>query len=149
MQSMGRVCEQSMRDHRSTSAARTISLGSLRLPPRAANVPWVERAATLGSGVRRGGLAPQARGPCGWDILRAVALHQGKAALVSCGAPPMSLLRRVPISCTLSKMAASSSADHSALLTAGLRWLYHRSRHCFPDRPPTLAPGGAHGATMV
>ena len=29
----------------------------------------------------------------------------------------------------------SSSRDHSSRLISGLRWLYHRSRHCFPMRP--------------
>mmetsp|Transcript_138076 Transcript_138076/g.335613 ORF Transcript_138076/g.335613 Transcript_138076/m.335613 type:complete len:222 (+) Transcript_138076:222-887(+) len=29
----------------------------------------------------------------------------------------------------------SSSLDHSSRLISGLRWLYHRSRHCFPILP--------------
>ena len=63
------------------------------------------------------------------------------------GATPVCMRWRVPSSRTLRWIASSSSTDHSALVTAGLRWLYHRSRHCFPERPPTCAP--ACGARVL
>mmetsp|Transcript_6391 Transcript_6391/g.21443 ORF Transcript_6391/g.21443 Transcript_6391/m.21443 type:complete len:217 (+) Transcript_6391:1338-1988(+) len=36
--------------------------------------------------------------------------------------------------CAMIKLR-SSSRDHSSRLISGLRWLYHRSRHCLPIRP--------------
>ena len=32
-------------------------------------------------------------------------------------------------------MIASSSGVHGSLTISGFRWLYHRSLHCFPNRP--------------
>mmetsp|Transcript_17794 Transcript_17794/g.59616 ORF Transcript_17794/g.59616 Transcript_17794/m.59616 type:complete len:249 (-) Transcript_17794:99-845(-) len=40
----------------------------------------------------------------------------------------------VPTLLTMSRMSLSSSSVQWSLRTAGLRWLCHRSRHCFPTR---------------
>ena len=41
---------------------------------------------------------------------------------------------RLPCILWSSKSCSSSSLVQGFLLTAGLRWLYHRSRHCLPVR---------------
>jgi hypothetical protein len=41
----------------------------------------------------------------------------------------------LPLTECSSTIIASSSAVHGFLLMSGFRWLYHRSRHCFPRRP--------------
>ena len=65
-------------------------------------------------------------------FLIALSVRPGKSLTISD--------QRVPSSATLRMIAASSSADHSDLFTSGLRWLCHRSRHCFPERPDICAP---------
>lgn len=46
-----------------------------------------------------------------------------------------SAAHRVPNMRCPSTKIRSSSAVHSPLRISGLRWLSHRSRHCFPRRP--------------
>jgi len=43
--------------------------------------------------------------------------------------------QRLPFSACAIISWRSSSALHSSRLMSGSRWLYHRSRHCFPIRP--------------
>ena len=49
-----------------------------------------------------------------------------------------SAAHRVPSMRCPSTRMRSSSAVHSPRLMSGLRWLSHRSRHCFPRRPSIL-----------
>eukprot|EP00964_Phaeocystis_antarctica_P006952 scaffold3756_cov60-Phaeocystis_antarctica.AAC.2 len=65
-------------------------------------------------------------------FLIALSVRPGKSLTISD--------QRVPSSCTFRMMAASSSTDQSDLSTSGLRWLCHRSRHCFPERPTICLP---------
>ena len=56
--------------------------------------------------------------------------------------------QRWPKRATPSSMSRSSSTDQRPLLTTGSRWLYHRSRHCLPQRPwPTCCATTDHRPT--
>mmetsp|Transcript_6445 Transcript_6445/g.20583 ORF Transcript_6445/g.20583 Transcript_6445/m.20583 type:complete len:299 (-) Transcript_6445:185-1081(-) len=74
--------------------------------------------------------------PLGWELLRMIEFHRFLMSLsVRSGMYSSEICAHLVPSCsTRLQIATSSSCVQSPLLSSGLRWLRHRSRHCLPLR---------------